>query len=39
MVKMFNNTRQPLNAKQKINIVFGAFGSIKRFDRQILGPS
>jgi hypothetical protein len=31
MVKLFNTTRRPLNAKQKINIVYSAYGSIQDF--------
>ena len=35
MFKLFNSSRRDLNAKQKINIVYSAFGSIEDFSRQI----
>jgi hypothetical protein len=39
MVKLFNPSRWDLTAKQKINIVYSAFGSIEDFSRQIAGPN
>ena len=39
MVKLFNSSRWDLTAKQKINIVYSAFGSIEDFTRQIAGPN
>ena len=39
MGKLFNSPRRHFSAKQKINIVFCAYGSIKDFRRQLAGPS
>ena len=39
MVKLFNSSRWDLTAKQRINIVYCAFGSVEDFTRQIASPS
>ena len=39
MGKIYNTSRWPLTAKQKLNIVYSAYGSLSDFSKQIQRPA